>query len=546
MLRKVYGERGILFLLFVVLSSLPCKLQAIDHYTGWPVTLESGSAIFSSPTTYDLDGDPSNGKEVIVATANGRVYAFHLDGAVYWQATTPNFDCPNAGPTNKVLSSPAVGALRGDGVPYVVIGYGGIGVSSCGGGVVTLNGRTGEQVGVFNVKKDSPSENIYTVFSTPGLYDTDGDGTLEIGFGGFSRKIYLLANNGKKLIWSLITGDTVWSSPAFAKFNGELNASMVIGTDISRNDRLIPPTPNGGYLYRLQTVFGTSGTGRVCTKIKNKRKKKRCIKRQQTRSTRGETKYFGFRDAGAYDWYEEFDQTVFSAPIVAELLPDVNGREIVVGTGCFFPQDSSDKRGKSIYIYSNGGKRKQTLDAPGCNESSPTVADLDGDGDLEVVATFNAGGSNHGLGYVVAWEPVTGIELWRTAPVNSGNDSNGAFKMSAIAGDLNGDGADEVVVLNSGAAHILNGRTGSPLTCDSQICRGGEARLRVGNTGRNTPVMTDIDGDGDLELLVASGDTVYLYDDFTNVLGSQAGSNSPFSTTWPEWRGNPAKTGEAP
>lgn len=549
MLRRFFGGRATPFLLTLLLALLPSSLLAIELYPGWPVDIPNGSAVFSSPTAYDLDGDSSNGKEIIVATANGHLYAFYSDGSLYWEASTPNANCSNAGATNKVLSSPAVGELRGDGVPYVSIGYGGIGVVSCGGGLATFHGRTGEQVAVFDVQEDAPSERIHTIFSTPAFYDTDGNGSLEIGFGGFSRKAYLLNSTGKRLIFSAITADTVWSSAAFARFNNDTYASMVLGTDISENNALVPPTPNGGYLYKFKTVFFRS-RARDCSLIKKKKKRRRCLKRQKQGNNKkqlsGSTQEFGFRDSDVVDWYTEFNQVVFSAPVIAELLPGQSGREIVTGSGCFFPQTSSDKRGKWIKILSNDGRVRRTYEAPGCNESSPTVADLDGDGDLEIVATFNAGGESHRLGYVVAWDPQTDQELWRTAPVNGGNDEYAAFKMSAISGDVNGDGADEVIVLNGGGAHILDGMTGEVLSCDSDVCRGGEARMRVGSTGRNTPALVDIDNDGDLELLVASGGKAYLFDDFTSLVSSTEGNNPPFQTLWPMWRGNPQRTGEVP
>ncbi|MCI5064545.1 hypothetical protein MRY87_02340 [bacterium] len=536
----------------ILLLTFSTAAFAIERLEGWPQQLPSGTVIFSSPLAAELDGNETNGKEIVVANGGGSLYAFYADGSLYWSASTPNSDCPHAGPTNKILSSPAVGALYGDGVPYVVIGYGGIGVRSCGGGVSSFHGRTGERIATFDVRKDAPSENIYTVFSTPALYDTDNSGTLEIGFGSFSRKIYLLESNGKRLRSSLITGDTVWSSPAFARFGEEPFASLVIGTDISRNDAMRPPTPNGGYLYRLRTVFSSGSKEKVkkkkkCSRIKKKRRRKRCRRRQKRRqqqSARNSAPLkHGFRSDEAMHWYQEFDQTIFSAPVIADLLPNRVGREIAIGSGCFFPQSTANKRGKWLKILSSDGRVRKTLPAPGCNESAPTVADLDGDGDLELIATFNAGGESHSLGYVVAWDPESGEELWRSAPSFQGNDESGSFKMSAVAGDLNGNGAEEIVVLNGGAVHILDGTTGEPVPCESSACKRGLSLLKVGSSGRNTPALVDLDNNGDLELIVASGKKVHIFTDFAD-LSTSPGNLPPYSTTWPMWRGNPARTGE--
>ncbi len=549
-------------LLVVTLPLLTISANAIEPYPGWSngVKLSTGKVIYSSPVVAELDGILENGKEIVVATANGYLHALHSDGSLYWEAALPNANCDGAGDTNKVLSSPSVGELHGDGVPYVVIGYGGVGGKDCGGGVVAHHGRTGEQHAHFNLKKYNDAENYwsfsYTVFSTPALFDTNRDGTLEIGFGSFDRRTYLLPHTVKVPIWTSIVADTVWSSAAFAFIGNESTASMFIGTDISRNDALVPPTPNGGYLYRYHTTEGVSSSPggkkksqkravKKCKKIKKKKKRRRCRKRLRSRSLNlraQNTISYGFRDPDAYEWYQEFNQVLYSAPIVADVLPGVSDKEVITGFGCFFPQESRDKRGKHLKIVSSKtGKTLRTLEAPGCNESSPIAVDVDGDGQLEVFATFN-GNTNvggDGTGRLVGWNPVSGEELWRAT---AGGDDYASFKYSPIAGDLNGDGGQELVVANGGSVRIFDGTEGTLLRCDGSSCAGGDARLRFSSTGRNTPVMADIDGDGDLELIAAGGGKVFVWHNFEDLKGSTAGLNEPYTSDWPMWRGNAART----
>ncbi|MCB0320122.1 MAG: VCBS repeat-containing protein, partial [Bdellovibrionales bacterium] len=145
-----------------------------------------------------------------------------------------------------------------------------------------------------------------------------------------------------------------------------------------------------------------------------------------------------------------------------------------------------------------------------------------------------------GTGWLVAFNPENGEELWRT---EAGSDAYASFKYSPILGDLNGDGGQEVVLMNGNSIRIFDGVTGALLTCSGSVCSGGNARLRIDSAGRNTPVIADIDGDGDLELVAASGSEVYIWHEFEDLEGATPGTNSAFTSHWPMWRGNAQRTG---
>jgi hypothetical protein len=113
------------------------------------IPINSSAISYSSPAVAELDGDISNGKEIVVASSDSKVHAYHSNGSILWSHTLPNSNCSATSNSNKIFSSPAIGNLYNDGIPYVVIGYGGIGGATCGGGVVAINGLTGQKNGTL-------------------------------------------------------------------------------------------------------------------------------------------------------------------------------------------------------------------------------------------------------------------------------------------------------------------------------------------------------------------------------------------------------------
>jgi hypothetical protein len=120
--------------------------------------------------------------------------------------------------------------------------------------------------------------------------------------------------------------------------------------------------------------------------------------------------------------------------------------------------------------------------------STPAVADLDGDGNVEIVTGAFDPTPNGVYGGLMAFHH-DGTLMWKAPGLFSG------WGGPAI-GDIDGDGRPEVVIGNT----VLNGLTGE------KLCDGGYTGIGDNNAGPLS-VLTDIDNDGVLEIL--TGDMAY-------------------------------------
>ncbi|MBM4130275.1 hypothetical protein FJ250_04515, partial [bacterium] len=172
------------------------------------------------------------------------------------------------------------------------------------------------------------------------------------------------------------------------------------------------------------------------------------------------------------------------------------------------------------------------MDYPANNEwvTSPALADLDGDGWLEIVYTPNATGLSAKL-VVVSAKIADGTsgQVRPGWPV----DLPGAGEASPVVGDLDGDGVPEVV------QGIGGGDVGAPYNlyafhANGQLMTGFPITL----TGpvRTSPVITDIDLDGDVDL-------VYAGWDFRCHVWDLPFAHAEAKAFWPTYKGNMRRDG---
>lgn len=526
---------------WIVLADDPVVVPGWEGFSSGSVQgirLENKSVGYSSSVVAEIDGDASNGKEIAVGGSDGYVYVYKSDGSLHWSYKMPNADCGATGTTNKLYSSPAVGELFGDGIPYVVVGYGGVGGADCGGGIVALLGPNIEgkkrRRWHFNGKRFLRRKRIwaaqYGFFGAPTLGDVNQDGVLEVAAASFDRGVYLFDARGK-VVWRYNAADTVWSSPVLFNAVGKPRLEMIVATDISANSFLNPPTSDGGILYALRT----------------KGVRKRRVGR---RWKKPEFTHYNFRDSKLIIWQTEFNQTLFSSPVIADLLPSNTGMELAIASGCYFPENSNNKRGKWIKIVDvRTGTVLNTLNTHACSPSSVAVGDIDEDGQLEIVATINGDESVGGDGSsrLAAYNPEDSDPFWETIPRDKfGNYSMGGHFMSPVIADIDGNGSLEVLAPNSRTVGVYAGKTGAALTCQGDSCD-GETAFLTGSALFSTPTVADITDDGIPELVIGSARSgngaLFGWTDLQSAILSDPGIHESFFAPWPTHRGDAQRSG---
>ena len=171
-----------------ILPGFPVRVDpANSDHTSPSIKLERG--FLGSPAIEDMDGDGD--WEIIAPAMDGHVYMWHHDGTTVdgWPVPVVSLG-PGTSPFNRVVSSPAIGDVDGDGIPDVVVGSNEA-VSSQYALLFAIHGEGLARDGAaylenFPVSVFAGYTEILPVVgegmpTSPSLADVNGDGVLEIG-----------------------------------------------------------------------------------------------------------------------------------------------------------------------------------------------------------------------------------------------------------------------------------------------------------------------------------------------------------------------------
>ena len=382
-------------------------VSGISPQPGWPTT--TGDWVASSPALGDIDGDGY--LEVVVGSTDGMVYAWHHDGSKVtgWPKRTGD----------DVWSSPALGDIDGDDDIEIVVGS---------GDIVYAWHHDGSNVTGW------PKRTSDTMYS-PALGDIDGDGDIEVVVSSYDGRVYAWHHDGSNVSgWPMATGGYVGSSPALGDIDEDGDIEVVIGS-YSYGD---------GIKVHAWHHNGSNVSGWPTT-------------------------FCGY--------------VVYSSPALGDIDGD-GDIEVVIGA-----------HWNKVYAWHHDGSNvagwPKTPDGYGVF-SSPALGDIDGDGDLEVVVSS---------GDVHAWHhDGSNVTGWPIPPIFHGWYGCISYS-SPTLGDIDGDGDIEVVVGSDDNMmwawhHDGSNVAGWPTTMG----------LSASVVASSSPSLGDIDCDGDIEVVVGSSD----------------------------------------
>jgi PQQ-like domain len=430
----------------------------------------------SSPNVASLDGVPS----VVVGDRGGNVFAFPLQQAHPASPTEagPGWPAEAPGPVDSTPSVAPPGPAAGD----IYVGSGNAFNTSTVGGYQAFGPSGAQQweTEVDNPATDAvPAQGVQASLSVGTLQGSTG-----VVAGSLGQEAYALnASDGTPLTgWPFFTSDSTFSTAALGDLYGTGQTEIVEGGAQTGGYALDQNYPQGGHVRILN-------------------------------------------DSGGLICHFDTDQTVDSSPAIGGFLPG-GATGIVVGTGSYFPGASDSD---TVMAFDTGCRLQWQAKLDGATDSSPALADVAGNGQLQVLE----GTDNGTTGSVWALDATTGGTIWRT-PVS------GRVIGSVVTADLTGSGVQDVLVPTTVGVDILDGRTGALI----QTLLGlDDPNGTVGF--QNSPLVTD-DPDGTIGITLAgyggpaNQGFIYHYE-----IPGSAGATVDQAGAWPMFHHDPQLTGNA-
>jgi hypothetical protein len=436
---------------------------------GWPKTFKRNTNYFPNRglALADLNND---GKDEIIFSANKILYAYEGDGRLLWQRQLlKDSDWP-----------PAVADVTGNGNLEVVIIAHDSYFSTVGHVYVVDN--TGQILPGWPV-----NIGVSLIPASPTLADLDNNGQMEIIFGS-QNMVHILKANGAPFSsnWPVqLDGNSAFTvSAGDINNDGQLNiiAGSVNGTLYAFNlqGQTLPgypvSKPNTEFYWNSPMLVDFDNTGELCIVGALAGGAHEIYARDHNGEYRNGWPRTTHPQGPNYD-NSEWTATQYAVPAIADINSDGN-REVFCWGDVFAPMGSG--------LYNVYGLTRNGNDLPNFpfntngNHGFTSVADLDGDGQFELIHPGPTADGNPWMGFIYAFK-ADGSQL----PGFPLRPKGWLLYSGVNLGDVTGDGMLNLVAL--GAIGLYSGQDSTAINVFNTNIPIADANIQFGTyKGSNT------------------------------------------------------------
>lgn len=425
----------------------------------------------------------------IISARPGEIYLDNLDWNPENFVRTWKGYLPEG--TFDIIPSPAIGDVSNDGIPDVVM-------ADASGKVYAWSGINGDLLWM--------SELGQSMLTSPVLADMNDDGILDVTIGSDNSRVYILDGTSGQMLYKshFIGGKLLFgSSPLIVDVNQDGLNDVVVVTNYNTICFLYSPIVDKQSPYYFKTpeeilsspVFIDAEMGKVAVATCGGKIYLFDALDQEKRDVINVTQKINMLEGVSLILNE-----ISSVPAVADLNGD-GISELVFTTGAYYIVALNLKNQSLMWAYKI--RPFSTLATPR-RYASVAIADFNMDGVPDVVT----GWAN---GKIIALNGKTGELLWE---YDTGQ-ANRIISSIALA-DFNKDGImDPVVTGEDGSVFILDGSVNAKKRMLSN-------RESVQSPITSTPAIGDINGDGYLEIVLASvNNSIHVFTTPTRVFKNQ-------------------------